>query len=130
MEFWFPKSLHQVKLSFPEQSQTTRKGTRSALRTCFSLGTFSRGMYFAFCAPKGGGKVFNSVYVREEFLVAPSNILPGISQENSSPGIFNERNEGNTKFLTKRVSKEKIPKLFPKKVSSEKMVEILKLFPN
>ena len=31
-----------------------------------------RGIYFAFCAPKGGGKVFKSGYAREEFLVARS----------------------------------------------------------
>ena len=32
----------------------------------------TRGIYFAFCAPKGGGKVFKSRYAREEFLVAKS----------------------------------------------------------
>ena len=31
-----------------------------------------RGIYFPFCAPKGGGKVFKSGYAREEFLVARS----------------------------------------------------------
>ena len=47
-----------------------------------------RGIYFEFCAPKGGGKVFKSGYAREEFLwpEAPPKILPWtISQEKLFP---------------------------------------------
>ena len=71
-----------------------------------------------FAPPKAGEKFSNLGTLGKSFWwhKAPPKILPWtISQEKLFPGILNERNEGNTKFLTKRVSKEKIPKLFPKK---------------
>ena len=61
-----------------------------------------RGIYFAFCALKGGGKVFKSGHTREEFLVLHhQKFFPGISKD----------------------------KLFPKNLEWKRMREGLKLFP-
>ena len=47
---------------------------------------YCRGIYFAFCAPKGGGKVFKFGHAREEFLVLHhKKFFPGISQEKLFP---------------------------------------------
>ena len=70
-----------------------------------------RGIYSAFCALKGRGKVFKSRHAKEEILMA-RKFFPEISLEKNFPII----------------SKGKIPKLFPYNVSIEKMGKILIIF--
>ena len=77
-----------------------------------------RGIYFAFCAPKGGGKVFKSVYDREEFLAPQSatknstmdyfsgKILPQESLVKEMKEILN--------FLPKEFQKKKYLNFFQK----------------